>query len=193
MSPQPLTFNPEHTRVLDKEVRKIDVTHGTVVITETDNPKVVKEGGTFEGNDTAALTIYSPDGARVAVHYTDEPAPVPDKAELEGEIAQAQKAAKLSEEQNRPLGVEAAEVKAHEAERRLETFHPEKLKPEAKASKKEGKTKTASRGDTGGQTGSFESRTVKELQALAKERGLTVEGKKGKKPVKADFIKALRG
>ncbi|HET7455384.1 MAG TPA: hypothetical protein VFJ76_07685 [Solirubrobacterales bacterium] len=185
MSPQPLTFNPEHTRVLDKEVRKIDVTHGTVVVTETDNPEVVEAGGTFDGDDTANLTIYSPDGARVAVYYTDEPAPVPDRAELEGEIAQAEKAAEASREQNRPFGVEAAEVKAHEAERRLETFHPEKPKPEAKRSK-------STRGDTGGSGGSFESRTVTELRDLAKERGLTVKGKKGKKPVKAEFVKALR-
>lgn len=42
------------------------------------------------------------------------------------------------------------------------------------------------------QTGSFESRTVPQLRDLAKVRGLTVTGKKGKKPNKADFIKALR-
>lgn len=48
------------------------------------------------------------------------------------------------------------------------------------------------RGDAGGSTGSIESRTVKELAALAKERDIEVKGKKGKKPVKADFIKALR-
>jgi hypothetical protein len=49
------------------------------------------------------------------------------------------------------------------------------------------------RGDSGGSTGSFESRTVSELSKLAKERGIEVKGKKGKKPVKADFITALRG
>lgn len=49
------------------------------------------------------------------------------------------------------------------------------------------------RGDSGGQTGSFESRTVAELRDLAKERNIEVKGKKGAKPVKADFIKALRG
>ena len=50
-----------------------------------------------------------------------------------------------------------------------------------------------SRGDVGGSTGSFESRTVPELSKLAKERGIEVKGKEGKKPIKADFIKALRG
>jgi len=48
------------------------------------------------------------------------------------------------------------------------------------------------RGDSGGSGGSFDSRTVTELRKLAKERGLTVKGKKGKKANKADFIKALR-
>jgi hypothetical protein len=47
--------------------------------------------------------------------------------------------------------------------------------------------------DGGKQSGSFESRTVTELRDLAKERGIEVKGKGGKKPVKADFVKALRG
>jgi hypothetical protein len=48
------------------------------------------------------------------------------------------------------------------------------------------------RGDSGGSGGSYESRTVTELRDLAKERGIEVKGKGDKKPVKADYIKALR-
>jgi|GEM_PF-5164785 len=57
----------------------------------------------------------------------------------------------------------------------------------------EGVPAPATRGDSGGSGGSYDSRTVTELRDLAKERGLTVKGKKGNKPTKADFIKALRG
>jgi hypothetical protein len=47
----------------------------------------------------------------------------------------------------------------------------------------------AERGDSGGNTGSFESRTVKELRALAKERGI-----KGYSKLDKDaLIGALRG
>lgn len=49
------------------------------------------------------------------------------------------------------------------------------------------------RGDAGGDTGSFESRTVPELEALVEERGIAVEGTgKGGNILKADLIEALR-
>lgn len=47
----------------------------------------------------------------------------------------------------------------------------------------------APRGDAGGSTGSYESRTAKELKELAKERGLTGYSKLNKK----QLIAALRG
>lgn len=188
MSPTALTFNPEHTRVLDREVRRIDVHAGTLVVTETDNPEVLKAPDSFEGKDTASLTLYSPKGADVAVIYSDETPDIPDKGNVELDLREGEEAKKLAEDQNRPSGVDAAEAKIAQAKRLLETHFPEPKKKSAKkASKKE------PRGDSGGSTGSFESRTVTELAKLAKERDLEVKGKKGKKPVKADFIKALRG
>lgn len=51
-----------------------------------------------------------------------------------------------------------------------------------------GVSPAAERGDTGGQSGSFESRTAEELHELAKERG--IKGQSGKN--KADLIDALR-
>lgn len=53
----------------------------------------------------------------------------------------------------------------------------------------EPKTKRAVRGDSGGSGGSYESRTLKELQALAKDRGLTGYSELNK----TDLIEVLRG
>ena len=125
---QALTFNPDQSRTLDKRVERIDVNIGSLIVTETNEPVLVKEGEFHDAGSVASLTLYSPSGARCVVYYFDEEVPEP-----------------------------------------------------------------ATRGDSGGSGGSFESRTVAELRDLAKERGLTVEGKKGKRPVKADFIRALRG
>lgn len=126
-----LVFNPNQTQTLPAPVRTITVATGSVVITDGHEAVVVQEDSSYDAanGQVAGLSVFSPNGARVSVTYSDEP-------------------------------LEEAPVE---------------------------------RGDSGGNTGSFESRTVKELRDLAKERGLTVTGKKGKKPVKADFIKALRG
>jgi len=45
----------------------------------------------------------------------------------------------------------------------------------------------------GGTEADLESMSVADLKALAGERNVTVEGKKGKAPVKADYVKALGG
>lgn len=52
-----------------------------------------------------------------------------------------------------------------------------------------GVSPAAERGDTGGQSGSFESRTAEELHELAKERG--IKGQSGQN--KEELIEALRG
>jgi Rho termination factor-like protein len=179
MTPQTYTINPDQTITLDKKVRSLDVSVGSVTVTETDNPVLVKTDESFEADDTAALTLYSPDGANVAVYYFDEHPAIPDPDNLELEVAQAEKAEKLAEEQNRPTGVEAAQAKAHQARRRLDTFHPDEPQRKEPASP---------RGDSGGNTGSFESRTTKELRVTAKER--QIKGYSGMK--KRELIKALR-
>lgn len=53
-----------------------------------------------------------------------------------------------------------------------------------------GKSRARAKSDTG--TGNLEGRTVKQLTALARERGVTVKGRGGKRAVKADYVKALR-
>lgn len=197
----PLTFAPDQSRTLDKPVRRIDVAVGSVIVTETDNPVVVKTDETFSADDVASLTVYSPEGAKISVTYFDEEVVPPRKDTLEAELAAGEKAKALAEDQNNPFGVEAAENKIHRAQRSLDRHFPRPKPKRSRASSKKSKSKPkarksaaakSTRGDSGGTGGSFESRTVDELAKLAKERGVEVKGKGGKKAVKADFIKALR-
>lgn len=117
-----LTFNPEQSRTLDRKVQRVDVNVGSLLITETDDPILVKAGEKREFDNVANLTLYSPNGAQVALYYFDEKVPA------------------------------------------------------------------TVRGDSGGQTGSFESRTTKELRSLAAERDIPGRSKMDK----PELIEALR-
>lgn len=71
-----LTFNVDHSRTLDKAVRSVNVAIGTLVVTETDDPIVLKEGETKTYDPPkASLTLYSPKGASVNVTYWDDEEP----------------------------------------------------------------------------------------------------------------------
>jgi hypothetical protein len=69
------------------------------------------------------------------------------------------------------------------------TEAPEAPEPAQRASGVSAEPKAAERGDTGGQTGSYESRTLEELNELAAERGVKGHASLNKK----DLIAALRG
>ena len=123
--PVSLTFNPDHSRTLDRRVRRIDVHVGSLIVTETDDPILLGAEETREFDDIASLTLYSPVSARVTVTYSDE--------------------------------------------------------PEA--------TVPATRGDSGGSGGSYESRTRNELRDLAREREIPGYSRLNKDAL----IEALRG
>jgi hypothetical protein len=167
--PVSYSFNPEQTRYLDRKVKRIDVSHGSLIVTETDNPVVIRKDETKTFKDVAALTAYSPEGANVAVYYFDEKdIPAADPKHLEYDVERAKQEQQKAEDQGRQT--ETAKAKVHQAKRTLKN------------------AKAAVRGDSGGQTGSYESRTVKELRALAKDKGITGGSKLGKDKL----IKALR-
>ena len=73
MTPISLTFNPDQSRTLDAPVRQIDVATGSVIVTATDDSVLVGAGESFEAQDTASLTLYSPNSARILVTYSNEP------------------------------------------------------------------------------------------------------------------------
>lgn len=67
-----LTFNPDHSRTLDRKVRRIDVNVGKLLVTETDNPVTIDTDESEEFPNVANLTLYSPEGAKATVYYFDE-------------------------------------------------------------------------------------------------------------------------
>jgi hypothetical protein len=69
------------------------------------------------------------------------------------------------------------------------TYADEEPAPQEPPQRASGVSPSAERGDTGGQTGSFESRTLDELNDLAVQRGIKGHSSMNKK----DLIAALRG
>jgi hypothetical protein len=58
-------LQPAQTRRFETPVRSINVGTGTVVVSygnAAKEPAVVKAGSTYDGQDTADLSLYSPDG-----------------------------------------------------------------------------------------------------------------------------------
>lgn len=134
-----LTMNPQELRLLDAPVYEIAVSTGPIVVIDNSGEELeveaIEAGKAYRAYAKAALTLYSPEGTKLAITYADE---VPDAPESSH-------------------GVSAA--------------------PE-----------TSERGDTGGNGGSYESRTLDELRELAKER--KVKGRAGLS--KTELIEALR-
>jgi len=57
---------------LEAPVREVQVSTGTIIVTEGENSTVVGPGETHDAGDTPSLALYSPDGANVTVLYTTE-------------------------------------------------------------------------------------------------------------------------
>jgi hypothetical protein len=68
-----LTFNVDHSRTLDRKVRRIDVNVGKLLVTETDKPVTIDTDKHKTFDNVANLTLYSPKGAKATVYYFDEP------------------------------------------------------------------------------------------------------------------------
>jgi Rho termination factor-like protein len=122
-----LGFNAGQARTIEREIRRVDVATGSLVVTAEDSEPVRIDAG--EGRDfdnVASLTLHAPVAAKAAVTYFDDPEP-----------------------------------------RKHSTV----------------------RGDSGGSGGSYESRTVKELRELARDRRL--QGYSDM--TKDELIGALRG
>lgn len=83
--PSALSFTPNQSRTIDKEIRSISVEVGTLIVTPTDESVTVTAPDTYEAHDIANLTLYSPNGAKTTVVYSDEPveAPAPQGEDLD--------------------------------------------------------------------------------------------------------------
>ena len=70
-----LVFNPNQTQTLPAPVRTITVAVGSVVVTDGHDSVVVQEDSSYDAanGQVAGLSVFSPNGARVSVTYSDEP------------------------------------------------------------------------------------------------------------------------
>lgn len=57
---------------LEAPVREVQVSTGTIIVTEGEDSTVVSSGETHDAGDTPSLALYSPAGANVTVLYTTE-------------------------------------------------------------------------------------------------------------------------
>lgn len=148
----------------DREIKAIKLSFGKLVVSGNGKDAILTDEDEVTFDNASAVKVFAPEGpCSFAVTFADNAV-----------MPVFQNATALPAELHHDAAVQEDEKPKRDSARR--------------------RTKqSASRGDTGGQTGSFDSRTVTELRGLAKERGVTVKGKNGKKPIKSDFIKALRG
>lgn len=75
--PMPLTFNPTDTKTFDKPIDHIVVAVGSIIVTNDHDTEVIKAAqvvgnAIYNAGDEAGLVVYSPNGARVTIFYTDE-------------------------------------------------------------------------------------------------------------------------
>lgn len=66
---------------LEAPVREVQVSTGTIIVTEGEGSTIVGPGETHDAGDTPSLALYSPDGANVTVLYTTEAPDVPEPPE----------------------------------------------------------------------------------------------------------------
>lgn len=67
-------------KTLEAPVREVQVSTGTIIVTEGENSTVVSPGETHDAGDTPSLALYSPAGANVTVLYTTEAPETPEPA-----------------------------------------------------------------------------------------------------------------
>ena len=73
MAPASLHFNPDHSRTFDRRIRRIEVSAGSLLVTETDEPIQIGSEESRDFENVANLTLYSPNGALTTLYYFDEP------------------------------------------------------------------------------------------------------------------------